>query len=337
VGLQYRRTRRAFSPVALLWSARGQRAAWLAGKMGDFVKAESETYDALRRAGFDPFFISDAQVAAGELEKKGVRALVLPMTLAVGRGERKGGLPVLPALKAFAANGGLVLATHPAAFDEFLRPAGPLEMSKPFDVAALATLPANPAVKDVDGRPLPSATVTRHRFPDAPGAELLTLLRRPVGQKEIIGADGVAHSVPDPSGGPPVVKARLDVSGYAGKHFFDVRRRQALAPVNGALELELEAGDGRPIAILPYAAPTLTLEAARENDRLRVSIKLSTKGLPHAIRLDVGGDALLSRNLVVDAEGAARAEIALALEERGRALEIRATDVLTGASASVKR
>jgi len=337
VGKQYRRTRRVFSPVALLWSARSQRAAWLAGKMADFVKAEADAYGALQDAGYDPFFISEIDVAAGGLEKKGARALVLPMTLSVGRGEKKGGLPVLAALKAFAGRGGLVLATHPAAFDEFLRPAGAVDLAKPFDVAALAAVPPNPALRDVDGRPVPSATVTRHAFREASEAELLTLLRRPVGQKEIIGADGVAHAVPDPSSGPPLLKVTLDVSAYAGKRFFDVRRRQALLPKDGRLSLELEAGDGRPIAVLPYDAPTLALEAARENDRLKVSLKLSARGVPHVIRLDVGGDPLLSRNLLVDAEGVARAEIALALEERGRGLEIRATDVLTGASAATSK
>lgn len=335
VGAQYRRTKRRFSPVAILWSARSQRAAWLAGKMAEFVKAEADVYAALDDAGYDPFFIADTDVAGDGLKEKGVRALVLPMTLALGRGERAGGLPVLPALKAFAAAGGVVLATHPATRDEFLRPAPAVELAKPFDIRALGDVRPWVPVKDVDGKPVPSVSVVRHLFPAAPDAELLTVLRKPVGQKEVIGADGVAYSLPDPSGGPATQRISLDVSRYAGKRFFDVRRRAPLAPKDGALVIDMDAGDGRPIAVLPYDAPALKLVATREGDRLRVAVSAPVSA-PHVIRLDVGGDSLLSRNLVLD-KGEARAEIALAVEERGRTFELRATDVLTGATASLSR
>ena len=324
VGMQYRQTRRRFSPVALLWSARSQRAAWIGGKMADFVKAESEAYAALDDAGFDPSFIADV----GDLAKKGIRALVLPMTLSVGRAERA-------VLKSFVDGGGVVLATHPAVYDEFLRPAGAVEVAKPFDLPSLGAVRPWVPVTDVDGKPVPSVSVTRHAFPAAPDAELLTVLRKPVGQKEVIGADGVAHSLPDPSGGPPTLKLRLDVSGFPGKTFHDVRRRRALEPRNGILEIDMDAGDGRPIAVLPYGPPALTLNATRENDRLTLSVSARVAA-PHVIRLDVGGDPLLSRNLVLE-KGEARALIALPLDLRGRELELRATDVLTGASASLRR
>lgn len=324
VGKQYRLTKRAFSPVAILWSARSQRAAWLTGKMDAFVKAEAEVYAKLDDAGFDPFFISETDVAAGGLEKKGVKALALPMTLALGRGERKGGLPLLPALKAFEAAGGQVLATHPATHDEFLRPKA--ETLKPFDVP---TLKPWVGVKGVEGKPVPSVSVVRHSLP---GADLFTVLRKPVGQKEVIGADGVARTLPDPSGGPPVLKIRLDVSGFAGRKFFDVRRRAPLAVVNNVIEIDMDAGDGRPIAALPYDAPALKLTATRENDRLKVAVSAPVT-VPHVIRLDVGGDGLLSRNLVLD-KGEVRAEIALSVEERARGFEVRATDILTGATAT---
>jgi hypothetical protein len=322
VGMQYRQTRRRFSPVALLWSARSQRAAWIGGKMADFVKAESEAYTTLDDAGYDPSFISDVR----DLAKKGIRALVLPMTLSVGRDERA-------ALKSFVDGGGVVLATHPAVYDEFLRPAGAVEVAKPFDLPSLGAVRPWVPVTDVEGKPVPSVSVTRHAFPAAPDAELLTVLRKPVGQKEVIGADGVAHSLPDPSGGPPVLKLRLDVSGFAGKRFFDVRRRLPLEPKAGILEIDMDAGDGRPIAVLPYAAPALTLNATRENDRLTVSVSARVAA-PHVIRLDVGGDPLLSRNLLLE-KGEARALIALPLGTPELAL--RATDVLTGASASLRR
>ena len=145
----------------------------------------------------------------------------------------------------------------------------------------------------------------------------------------------MARSLPDPSGGPPVLRLRLDVSSLAGKKFFDIRRRTPLASKDGTLEIDMDGGDGRPIAVLPYDAPALKLTATRENDRLKVAVSAAVTA-PHVIRLDVGGDPLLSRNLVLE-KGEARAEIALAVDERGRALELKATDILTGASAGLTK
>ncbi len=344
VGLQLRQTRRRFSPVAVLWSARSQRAAWLAGKMDEFVKAEAAVYRGLVAAGYDPSFVSDVDVAAGGLEKKGIRVVALPMTLALGAGDKKGGLAVLPALRKLAAAGGLVLATHPAAFDEFLRPAPAPDVARPFPATpdelqralqAVGVKPEAPA-RDVDGNRVASVTVSCHAFPGVKDAELILVLRAPVGQKEVLGADGVPRSVPDPAGGPAVQRILLDVSRLAGRTFFDIRRRQVLTPSNGILAIDMDAGDGRPIAALPYGAPTLTLSSTREGERLKVSVVARPVGVPHAVRLEVGGDPLLSRNLLLDAKGESRVEIPLAIEERGRAFELKATDLLTGASALSK-
>ncbi len=343
-GLQFRQTRRRFSPVAILWSARSQRAAWLDGKMDEFVKTEAAVYKTLVEAGYDPLFVADTEVSTWAPARKDVRALVLPMTLSLGTGERKGGLPVLPALRKFLAAGGVAFATHPVAFDEFLRPAKTPDVARPFPATpdelqraleAAGVKPEAP-VRDVDGKRVPSVTVSAHAFPGVTNAEILLVLRAPVGQKEILGADGVPRSVPDPSGGPPVQRILLDVSRLAGRTFFDLRRRAPLVAKDGVLALDMDAGDGRPIAALPYAAPALALAATREGDRLRVGVSAKGVGVPHAIRLDVGGDPLLSRNLLLDAKGEARVEIPLAIEERGRSFELKATDILTGASATAR-
>src|SRR6185295_14275875 len=108
LGKEFLQTKRRYSPVAILWSPRSQRAAWTAGKLGDFEKTEAEVYHRLVAAGADPFFVSETQLAAGELGKKGVKMLVLPMTLSFGK----------PQQAAIQAWKGEVLATHAATHNE---------------------------------------------------------------------------------------------------------------------------------------------------------------------------------------------------------------------------
>ena len=71
VGRQYQLTRRQFSPIAVLWSPTSQRAAYAAGKFEQFVKEEENVIQTLRRSGFDPYFISEPQLLAGQLQTKG--------------------------------------------------------------------------------------------------------------------------------------------------------------------------------------------------------------------------------------------------------------------------
>jgi hypothetical protein len=335
VGKQFLQTRRRFSPVAILWSARSQRAAWTAGKMADFVKAEQSVYNRLVEAGVDPFFISDAEVAAGGLEKRGARALVLPMTLALGRRE------VLPVLKRFT---GALLATHAPTHDEFLQPA-PLPDSpfRPFPESAdelqkvLDGAGAKPetVVRDSEGRRLPSVVVSVHAFPGSDEAALLLVLRAPVGQKEEVGADGVVHAIPDPKSGKPVETAVVDVSRFAGRRFFELRERRELTPRDGRLSLVLAGGQCAPIAVLSEGPPELTKEVRREGDRLKVSVSGRVR-VPHALRLEIVDkktgrpDELLSRNLLLTPQGPVGVEIALAVEERSREFDVRVTDILTG-------
>jgi hypothetical protein len=349
VGKQFLQTHRRFSPVAILWSARSQRAAWTAGNYDAFEKVEAAAYQALVQAGFDPFFISENDAAAGGLESKGVRALVLPMTIALGRGDRKGGLGLLPALLRFQ---GPLIATHAATHDEFLQPrALPESAAARFqkmpgtseELAALlkgAGLLPQPGVTSADGGALASVVVSVHAFRGTEEGQILAVLRSPVGQKEEVGADGVVHLVADPKGGRPVERALLDVSRFGSRRFFDLRRRQELTPRDGRIALELPGGDCIPIAVLPDGPLDLAATAVRHGDQLTL-VASGHARLPHVIRLDVidratgEADLLLSRNLLLDKSGRVEAELRLAVEERGRAFEVRFTDILTGASVRV--
>jgi len=349
LGKQFLQTKRRFSPVAILWSPRSQRAAWAAGTYDAFEKAEAAAYHALVEAGFDPFFLSESDAASGALESKGVRALVLPMTIALGRGEKKGGLGLLPALLRFK---GSLIATHAATHDEFLQAVALPEAA----AARFQKMPATaeeliallkgagvipqPGVTTPEGAALASVVVSVHAFRGTEDARILAVLRNPVGQKEEVGADGVVHMIADPKGGRPVERALLDVSRFGSRRFFDLRRRQELTPKDGRLALELAGGDCIPIAVLPYGPLNMTATAKRDGDRLLLTAAASAK-LPHVVRVDVvdkatgAADLLLSRNLLLDASGRVEAELRLAVEERTRAFEVRFTDILTGASVRV--
>jgi hypothetical protein len=339
LGKEFLQAKRRYSPVAILWSARSQRAAWSQGKLGDFEKAESTVYHRLVEAGFDPFFMSEEDVAKGGLESRGVKAIALPMTLALGRGDKKGGLAVGSVLEKFK---GVVLATHPATLDEFLQPqaASPRSVAFPATAEELAKLLAfapEASVLGSDGKRMPAVVVSVHAFPGAPEGALLCVLRNPVGQMEMVGADGVVHMVPDPKGGKPVETAWLDVSHFAGKRFFDVIHRREVVAEGGKLKLELPAGQAVPIAALPYGPLELSAEVVRKDDRLRVTASAKVQ-VPHVLRLVVVDkstgkeDALLSRNLLLDKAGRVEVELPLAVEDRAKVFEVRLTDVLTGAT-----
>jgi hypothetical protein len=287
-------------------------------------------------------------VAAGALESKKVEALILPMTIALGRGDKKGGLPVQPALLRF---GGVVYATHEATHDEFLQPrplSGPLARksrkmpSKADDLwnELTPSVVSQPVPVEIEGKKIPSVVVSSHVFPGSADAEILAILRGPVGQKEEVGADGVVHMVQDPKGGRPVERASLDVTRFGARRFFDLRRRQEIVAKDKHLLLDLPAGECVPIAVLPYGPLDLKATAVRAGDKLSLAASASAK-LPHVIRVDVidkatgEADLLLSRNLLLDASGRADAELRLAVEERARAYEVRFTDILTGASVRV--
>lgn len=336
LGKEFLQTKRRYSPVAILWSARSQRAAWSAGKLGEFEKAEAEVYRKLVAAGADPFFVSEAGLGGGDLEKKGVKTLVLPMTLALGKAQRS----------AIQAWKGEVLATHPVTQDEFLQPK-PLPDAEAARYRKFAgedlekVLPAPEArVLTPDGKRMPRVVLSVHAFAGNPDAALLCALRDPVGEKEEAGADGVVYMVPDPEGGKPVEAGLIDVSRFAGKRFFDVRARKELAAENGRLKVDLPGGDAVVVAVLPYGALKPELTATRAADRLSVSVKAAGTAVPHVLRLDVvsqatgKSDPLYSRNLLLGASGQVAVEIPLAIEDRGVSFEVRVRDILTSGNAS---
>ncbi|HEV3029260.1 MAG TPA: hypothetical protein VG457_16900, partial [Planctomycetota bacterium] len=343
LGKEFLQTRRRYSPVAILWSPRSQRAAWSAGKLGEFEKTESQVYHALVAAGADPYFISESGLAGGELEKRAAKVLVLPMSTSLGR------TAMLPAIKAWK---GEVLATHAVSHDEYLQAKPLAEAFHPFPASVddlekvLIAAGAVPEAKVLSpgGKRMPRVVLSIHEFPRNPDATLLVALRDPVGEKEEAGADGVIHMVPDPAGGRPVEPGLIDVSRFGVKHYFDLRARKELLPEGGRLQVDLAAGDAAVIGMLPYGPLKLDLAAKRSDDRLSLTISGFAEHLaPHVMRLDVMDqatgkpDLLYSRNLLLGATGLVSVEIPLAIEDRNQVFELRVRDILTGATASAIR
>jgi hypothetical protein len=322
LGKEFLQTRRRYAPVAILWSARSQRAAWTAGKLGEFEKAEAEVYRSLVEAGYDPSFVSEDAIPGG------LRALVLPMTVSMS-----------PALEKWK---GVMLATQPATMDEYLqpRPASTRALAFPSTAEELAKalgFAPEASALAADGKRMPAVVVSVHAFPGSAEGALLCVLRDPVGQSEMVGADGVVHLVADPKGGKPVETGFVDVSRFAGKRFFDVIHRREVVAEGGKLKLELPAGQAVVVAALPYGPLAMSAEVTRKGDRLQVGVTAKVQ-VPHVLRLSVVDkatgleDTLLSRNLLLGKEGRVDADLALSLEDRPRILEVRVVDVLTGST-----
>jgi hypothetical protein len=360
LGKQYMLAKRQFCPVAFLWSANSQRAAWTQGKFDQFKKVEAEVMNALVDAELDPFFISEDAIAAGELSKRGVRAVFLPMTLSLGLGAKKGGLPMAAELQKLLDAGGAVLATDDPAFDEFLQPsklpdALKAKLTKFADakadlVAALAKSGAKPQVRITkpDGSHMKDVSATAHTLVAPASARaghafLVTILRAPVGTKDVVGADGVIRSVPDATGGKEIEPLRVDVSALGKLNVYDIRKGALLQPADGKISIDMQAGDGYPLALLPYTIDDVKVSAAVKDGNLSLSCEFSsaTKDFaPHVIRVetaDANGKTLrhLCAN-VTTAAGKGAISFPLAEEELKSAFTVRVRDVLTGKTASTQ-
>ena len=354
IGRQYQLGRRHTSPVAIQYSMNSLRAAWTAGK--DYHAATGRVAAALVAMGMDPVFVSDDQIAAGLLTKGGFKAVFLPLPVSLGRGEKKGGLDVDGALAKFAAAGGLVVATAEPTCDEFLQPAKPdpalMKKVQRFDavkgrlgevLAAAGVRPWAP-VRRADGQPVPGASVTVHKLDGKVPAYIVTILRRPVGKKQVVGADGVLTYVDDPSGGNAVEACTADVSTLGVAHATAFRTGKKLPVAKGRIALNAPDGDAVALALLGYEVKEVQLAARVVGRDLEIAWKLRRADgkkafAPHAVRIDVAADGqadpALSRNATCDGDtGAGSVRLPLAAEDAGKKLTVAVKDILTAARAS---
>jgi hypothetical protein len=180
-----------------------------------------------------------------------------------------------------------------------------------------------------------------------PGAEafLVTLIRTPIGAKDVVGADGVMHSVPDAEGGKELETVTVDVSALGKVNFYDIRKKTPLTATDGKLTIEVQAGGGLPIAALPYTVDDLSATASNQDRMLSVTWTLKTSAQPiatHVTRVEVidaatgQPDRNLSANVNTGAEGKGAYVFPLALEDANRKLSVRVHDILSGKTAEAK-
>jgi len=375
-GKQYMQAERKWHPVAIAYSMNNVRAAYAKGDGGGrgsiYHRLSDGICDGLIAAGYDPVFVSDAQIAAGDLARQGIKALFLPASFSLGYGDRKGGLAVQPALAAFLAAGGMVVATHEPDLDEFLRPRKPdpafWSKVKTWDgvradlgaaISGAGVLPWAD-VRSPQGGKIAKLEVAVHRLRGEVDAHLVTVMRAPAGMKEKLGADGVVYMVPDPDSGKEVEPAVLKLQGLGQPVAYDLRAGYAATkggattaeatamPASGANTYAFDAlaGDARCLALLPYKVEGLAVTAGREQGDLVITWRLAGAKVfaPHVMRIETGelqngifvADAVFSRNEVTPPSGAGRLGLPLAREDAGRKLAVRVRDALTGITRTVE-
>jgi hypothetical protein len=366
IGKQYMQARRLFSPVAILYSMNSIRATYMQGNMsgrgGSYHSTENSVVTALIKAGFDPQFITDTQVSKGELKSKNIKALFMPMTLSLGYGDKQGGFSVVPEIKKYMDQGGVVVATNESKYDEFLKPRKPdpgfIKNVVKFDavkenlgetLSKSGIVPRMKALKP-DGSPVPGMESCLHIVKGKADGYLATLLRKPLGSKEVLGADGVLITVPDKSGGNEKEPVVLDISRLGDMTCYNTRTHEQLKPKKGKLSLEVQAGDACSVALLPYAVDKITAETEIKDRMLNISFKLHSRSkafVPHVVRIEVGDEVVarkrevpegptLTVNAVAGTNGQGTVQIPLAIEDLKRKLEIRLKDTLTGVNITIK-
>jgi|GEM_PF-1472103 len=357
LGRQYQLTKRNFSPVAVLWSANSQRAAYAVGKFTDFVAAEKEVVESLRNAGFDPYFISEEQILTGDLQTKGTKALFLPMTLSLGRGEQPAGIKVWPKIKEFLDQKGLVVTTAAPECDEFLQPLTPPNQFSELTVplasikddlqGALAKRGVNPTVivKNKDGLPLEALRTYVHELPagDKKQGYIVSLLLPPPNSKQTIGADGVPRIEASADAGKPV-PCVVDCSAlkYVAAYEPSSGQRITTGPI---FQVAVTAAEGKLITLLPYVVKNISAQVTESDRNLSVSWQINrevTSGgvaelfVPHVVRIDIVAAETgvvnldLSRNLTSDAKGQGTVKIPLSISEGGAKWNVVVRDILTG-------
>ncbi|MEI7904114.1 MAG: hypothetical protein WCI43_01715, partial [Candidatus Firestonebacteria bacterium] len=354
--------RRSFSPAAVLWSPASQRAAYAAGKLDVFIKTEALVVDSLRSSGFDPYFISEEQLLAGELKSKGAKGLFLPMTLSLGLGEKAGGTPVWPKIKEFIAAGGVVVRTDMPSSDEFLQPSGLPEgyagKTKDFSSikadlqSGLAALGVRPGVviknKDIKDTQKFKTFVHELKTGKDSSGYMVSFLLLPEDIKQVYGADGT-QTWESESGVSKPFKLSADCSAIKYTACYDRQTGKRVDLKDGALNIEATPAKGNIFAFLPYSVKGVTADSTRTKGFLTVKWQIEQEKsktepvpfVPHVVRVDVlycttGQPNLdLSRNVASDAAGRGEISIPLALADESGLWGVTVTDMVTGMKATI--
>jgi hypothetical protein len=196
-----------------------------------------------------------------------------------------------------------------------------------------------------DGSHPPNVQATVHTVPGQAEALLVTVLRAPIGYKDVVGADGVMHSVPDTSGGMQIEDLTLDISALKWSACYDLRNGRTLKVEDGKIVIPMQAGDGHPIVLLPYTVKSLTATRKIDDRALTVDWAISAntdKLTTHVVRVEVS-DAKTGKtlrhfcaNATSKPNGTGSVSFPLAAEDEARVFKVEVRDVLTGTRATAK-
>ncbi len=357
ISRQFQLAKRDFSPVAVLWSANSQRAAHAFGKSAAFVAAESEVMESLYKAGFDPYFISEEQIIAGDLKSKKTAALFLPLTISLGMGTQPAGMKVWPKINEFLNQNGVVVVTSMPERDEFLQPlTPPAELSdKAIKLASikndlqaeLAKRGVKPLVtmKSQDATPLETLKTYVYELHtgDKNRGYIVSFLLPPPDMKQTIGPDGVAKLTVSATVGKSIIQGLADCSALKYAAAYEQSTGQRLT--GATLPVTLTAAEGKLITLLPYVVKSVTAEVKEANRNLLVSWRINREAgtggetepfLSHVIRVDVINAKTgianpdLGRNITSGSNGQGEVKIPLSLPEAESKWNIVVTDILTG-------
>ncbi len=367
-------SRRHTDPVAVLYSQASLRIAWLLDRRarGERKNGDAEALGAAPRnswqyfvqavehLGVEPRFVSAAALESGALRAGGPRILMLPDAIALSSDEAR-------QIREFVARGGVVLADgEPGLFDEhgrrlekamlsdvFAGPpegattrfafgrgtaiyisfpdgAGPTSARHIADILAAAGVEARfPVARAGGGR---AGDIETHAWDNGPATILAV-------QRDLSASPGAisAPTEPNPTGREAVVvrlPRRLDV--------YDLRTRHALGKTD---RVALDLGPGEPVILAlsptPLAAPVIAgPAAARLGETAELHIRLGSPEAPGVVHVDAVDpeDRVVlpySGNLLA-AHGEAVKLLPLAVNDKSGVWKIRATDVLSGQTATAE-
>ncbi|NRA38807.1 MAG: hypothetical protein HRU15_11750 [Planctomycetes bacterium] len=344
IGRQFLLAKRELSPIAMVYSMNSLRAARALGK--DYHKAADTCSEHLVALGYDPMYVSEEQIVAGDLQSRGFKAVFLPSSHSLGQGKNNGALDTLAALRAYADKGGLVFHRENEVVDEFMlnKKSDLLNFSTHYSdvdakVAAALAKVTVPAVS-LGGNSeavLKKMKLKVHNVNGHKDARIVTVLRPPVGVKEVLGGDGVVHMVPDTEGGKKIEPMKLNLSELKAQHVYHMRSGKKVALSDNTVNIDMLAGDGVPFALLPYEISGLDLKISTTGSgdiQVNWQLQGSTSYAAHAVRISVlengKEDPVLSCNATTEEIGSGSQIIRLAQEDAGRSLRVVVKDILTG-------
>lgn len=361
LGMLLNHARRGPTPVAIHYSLPSCHAATILDQFSAWETHRRTWIHWLNDLGYQFDFLSQQQIEAGELARRGFRALVLPYSLALSDSELK-------ALAKFTAEEGLLLPSGPwGTLDEHCAPRATAALRKVRTPEAAVLAPLEEAMKgggsDLNALQTLQRLLAEAQIPpvvtvtDAQGNNLLHCQRTAFQDGDIVYIallrDNLAgQTVTGPDGGEYVrdtgaatVPEPITVTLPEARHVYDVRAGRYLGHVDH-FNSTLASAEAKVFALLPCPIGALSMSAqqgAKRGQRMEVQVEvagLNGEPLPHVIHLEVTTPEgrrhpLYSQNALTE-KNSARFSLPLAYNDPPGFWQLMARDVATGITARME-